>query len=190
MWNAIQQVDLQDGKTIAIVGIGGLGLLGVQMAKALGYRVAAIDNSDFGLELANKLPESLRPDIAVGIDSAEATEKLSSFTDGIGLDAAIVCTDSVSANDWTLHRLRIRGTCVVLGLPVEGFHFDAFNIVFRELVIRGSLHSGIKEVEKMLEIVAKHKILSHVTVIQLEEAETVPEKVAARAFEGRLVIKM
>lgn len=160
------------------------------MAKVLGYRVAAIDNRDLGLKHANQLPEKLRPDAILEIDGSSASEKLLSFTNGIGLDAAVVCTDSVPATDWILHRLRIRGTCVVLGLPEEGFHFDAFNIVFRELVIRGTLHSNMKEVQRMLETVAKHNILSHVTVMELDEAEAVPEKVAAHELNGRLVVKL
>ncbi|KAF7545331.1 hypothetical protein G7Z17_g9257 [Cylindrodendrum hubeiense] len=188
VWNAIRQINLEKGKTIAIVGIGGLGVLGIQFAKALGYRVAAIDKSDIGLKLAMEVPIPLRPDIIVSIDDPEAAQKLSDFTDEIGLAAAVVCTDDVPASDWTLHRLQPRGTCVVLGLPEQGFTFDAFNLVFREIIVRGSLHSGIDEVTKMLEAVAENNIVSHLTLLPLEQGEKIPEMAAARAFKGKLVV--
>ncbi|KAK7415938.1 hypothetical protein QQX98_005511 [Neonectria punicea] len=169
VWNAIVQTNLGKGKTMAIVGIGGLGVLSIQFAKALGYRVAAIDKFESGLKLATQVPAALRPDIVVGFDDPEASKKISDFTGGIDLAAAVVCTDDVPASDWTLHRLQPRGTCVVLGLPERGFTFDAFNLVFREIVVKGSLHSGIDEVTKMLDAVARHDIISHVTLLPLEQ---------------------
>ncbi|KAH7000543.1 chaperonin 10-like protein [Ilyonectria destructans] len=188
VWNAIKQTNLKKGQTIAIVGIGGLGVLGIQFAKALGYRVAAVDKSEVGLKLAIEVPTALRPDIVVSFNDRQASQKISDFADGIGLAAAVVCTDDVPASDWTLHRLQPRGTCVVLGLPEKGFTFDAFNLVFREIVVKGSLHSGIDEVAKMLEAVAQHNIVSHLTLLPLEQGESIPEKAAARAFTGKLVV--
>jgi D-arabinose 1-dehydrogenase-like Zn-dependent alcohol dehydrogenase len=188
VWNAIKETGLEKEKTIAVVGIGGLGLLGIQFAKAMGYRVAAIDKSDLGLKLAAEVPAPLTPDIVVSFSDPEASKKLADFTDGIGLAAAVVCTDDVPASDWTLHRLQPRGTCVVLGLPETGFKFDAFNLVFREIVVKGSLHSGIDEVNKMLEAVAEHNIVSQLALLPLEQGETIPERIAARAFMGKLVV--
>lgn len=61
------------GNTIEIVGIGGLGVLRIQFAKALGYQVAAIANSDAGLKLAIEVPKSLTLDIIVGFNDLEAS---------------------------------------------------------------------------------------------------------------------
>jgi propanol-preferring alcohol dehydrogenase len=188
VWNAIKQTGLAKGQTIALVGIGGLGVLGVQFAKAMGYRVAAVDNRDVGLKLATEVPDHLRPDLTVSSNSSDAVQQISNFTNGVGLNAAVVCTDDVTASDWALHRLQPRGTCVVLGLPEKGFTFDAFNLVFREIIVKGSLHCGVDEVKKMVGAVAEHGIVSHLTLLPLEEGEDIPEKAAAHAFTGRLVV--
>ncbi|KAH9205322.1 chaperonin 10-like protein [Leptodontidium sp. 2 PMI_412] len=188
VWNAIRETRLLTGQTIGIVGIGGLGVLGVQFAKALGLRVVAIDNRDVGLKLASEVPSHLRPDLVISFNSPAAAGQISDFTDGIGLNAAVVCTDDGPASDWTLHRLQPRGTCVVLGLPDEGLKFDAFNLVFREIVVKGSLHSSVDEVMKMVDVVAKHGIVSHLTLLRLEEGEAIPQMAAAHAFTGRLVV--
>ncbi|CAI7563966.1 unnamed protein product [Penicillium bialowiezense] len=189
-WNAIKETGLEDGGSIAIVGIGGLGVLAIQFAKARGLRVVAIDNRDVGLKLASEVPVHLRPDLTINLNSHDAVQKISEFTSGIGLNGAVVCTDDVSASDWALHRLQPRGVCVVLGLPESGFRFDAFNLVFREIIVRGSLHCPIEEAKKMIEAVVENGITSHLTVLPLEEGEDIPERAAAHSFTGRLVIKI
>lgn len=189
IWTAIRETGLKPGQTIGIVGIGGLGILGIQFAKALGYRVVAVHYRDVSSKMAS-FPEALRHDLFVSHESSDAVDKITDFTDGIGLDAAVVCTDSAPINDWILHRLHPRGTCVVLGLSEQGFQFDAFNIVFREIIIKGSLHASIEDMEEMLEVVSAHQIRSEVSIVPLDEAESLPSKVHAREFAGRPVVTM
>ncbi|KAK5993908.1 Alcohol dehydrogenase [Cladobotryum mycophilum] len=190
VWNAIQQTGLAKGQSIGIIGIGGLGVLGVQFAKALGYRVVAVDNRDIGLRLASEVPSRLRPDLIVDYNSPDAISQISLFTDDLGLNAAVVCTDNIEASDWTLNRLQPRGTCVVLGLPESGFRFEAFNLVFREIVVKGSLLSSVAEANRMLQVVAEHGVRSHLTMLPLEQGEMIPERAAGHEFAGRLVVTM
>lgn len=190
VWNAIKETGLEKGSSVAIVGIGGLGVLAIQFAKARGLRVVAIDNRDVGLKLASEVPANLRPDITINFNSHEAIQQISEFTDGIGLNGAVVCTDDVSASDWALHRLQPRGVCVVLGLPESGFKFDAFNLVFREIVVKGSLHCPVDEAKKMIKAVVDNGVVSHLTILTLEEGEDIPERAATYSFTGRLVIKI
>ncbi|KAL5589282.1 hypothetical protein FOVSG1_011149 [Fusarium oxysporum f. sp. vasinfectum] len=190
IWNAIQQTGATEGQTLGIVGVGGLGVLGIQMAKARGLRVVAIDKHDAGLRLANNVPEHLRPDLVVNISEDSSADRITEFADGIGLSAAVTCTDDVGATDWILHRLHPQGVCVVLGLPDTGFKFDAFNLVFREIVVKGSLHCSVDDVKDMVDAVAHHGIISHVTIIQMEEGEDIPQRAHNRSFTGRLVVRI
>jgi propanol-preferring alcohol dehydrogenase len=187
VWTAIKETGLKPGETLAVVGIGALGLLAIQLAKAVGLRVAAIHHRDASSKnLA--LPVELRADVFVDSSTPEAIQQISDFTNGNGLDAAIVCTDSISITDWITHRLHPRGVCVPLGLPEAGFHFDAFNMVFREIVIKGSLHSSVEDMEEMMEVVAKHNIRSQVSIVRLEDAEALPARVHAHEFSGKPVV--
>ncbi|KAJ5465932.1 Polyketide synthaseenoylreductase [Penicillium desertorum] len=190
VWNAVKETGLEKGQSIAIVGIGGLGVLAVQFAKSRGLRVVAIDNRDIGLKLASEVPAHLRPDQVINFNSHDAIQKILEFTDGIGLSGAVVCTDDVPASDWALHRLQPRGVCVVLGLPESGFKFDAFNLVFRELVVKGSLHCPVDEVKAMIKAVSANGVVSHLTVLPLEKAEDIPDRATAHSFTGRLVITL
>ncbi|KAF4965016.1 hypothetical protein FZEAL_10813 [Fusarium zealandicum] len=190
VWNAIKQANLQEGDSVAIIGIGGLGVLGVQFAKLLGYRVVAVDKHDIGLKLASEVPAHLRPDLIVNSEDAEAAQKISDFTDGMGLNAAIVCTSDDAANDWAAQRLQPRGTVVAVGIADNGFKFDAINLISKEIVIKASLHSSMDETRKMMDAVVKHGVLSRLTLLSLEEGENIPEQSAAHAFTGRVVVKI
>ncbi|RMJ15962.1 hypothetical protein CDV36_004351 [Fusarium kuroshium] len=188
VWHAINQADLQKGQSVAIIGVGGLGVLGVQFAKAQGYRVVAIDKHEIGLKLASEVPAHLKPDLIVNFDDEDTPKKISDFTDGLGLNAAIVCTGDDAANDWAAQRLQPRGVCVVVGFPEGGFKFDPVNLVLKEIVVKGTIFCSMDEVRSMMHAVVEHGVLSHLTLIPIEEAEDIPTKVAARAFTGRPVV--
>ncbi|CAG9955455.1 unnamed protein product [Clonostachys rosea f. rosea IK726] len=183
VWNAIHQTGLKKGDSIAIIGIGGLGF-----AKALGYLVVAVDNRDIGLKLASEVPSHLRPDLIVKFSDDNAAKQISDLTGDIGLHGTIVCNDDVEASDWALHQLRPRGVCVVLGLPEQGYKFDAFNLVFREIVVKGSIFASVNEARRMLEVVEREGVRSHLTLLKLEEGKIIYDKVAAHDFTGRLVV--
>lgn len=181
---------LQPGDTVGILGIGGLGQLGVQFAKALGYRTVAMDNRDDSLQLTRETPASLRPDLLVNSSHDDARDRIFEDTDNEGLAAVINCVDSLAVNSWSLELLRVGGVAIVLGLPAQRWQFDSYPIVFRELVIRGNYVASRDEVEEMMRTVHRHGIRSQLTVIGRGEISGVPERYRMKAFRGRLVVKM
>lgn len=175
---------------MAIVGIGGVGHLGIQLAKALGYRTVAIDNRAEGRQLALKVPEHLKPDLVVDSTAEDADETILHFTSGEGLAGIVVCTDSILANAWSLQQLGNNGVMVPLGLPKDKWQYDSEAMVFRELTIRGSYVASAEEVEAMLEIVAKNSISSHLTVLNFDQIPDLVTRYLDKSMKGRLVIKM
>ncbi|KAF5023966.1 hypothetical protein F66182_3970 [Fusarium sp. NRRL 66182] len=190
VWHALNQAELQKGQAVAIVGIGGLGVLGIQFAKAKGYRVVAIDNRDVGLKLASEVPSHLKPDLILNFDDPETIRKISGFTDDIGLRAAIVCTGADAASDWAAQRLQPRGVLVAVGIPEQGLRFDPMNLLFKEIVVKGSIHCSMQETRDMIDFVAEHGILSHLTLLTMEEAEDIAAKSEAQAYTGRPVVQV
>jgi D-arabinose 1-dehydrogenase-like Zn-dependent alcohol dehydrogenase len=182
--------EVQAGEAVAIVGIGGVGHLGIQFAKALGYRTVAIDNRHEGRQLALDLPEHLNPDLVLDSTAKNADEKILDFTSGEGLAGIVVCTDSIQANDWSFQQLGNRGVMVPLGLPKDKWQFDSEAMVFRELTIRGSYVASVEEVEAMLKVVAEHGISSHLTVLPFDEIPSLVERYLHASMKGRLVIQI
>ncbi|GME28938.1 Alcohol dehydrogenase superfamily zinc-containing [Neofusicoccum parvum] len=192
VWAGIAAARLRPGVPVAVVGVGGLGQLAVQFLKALGHPTVAIDNRVEGLELASEVgPEALRADAVVDFKADDAAEQVARFAgEGGAVAAVIVCTESVEATEWSLKLLQPHGVVVPLGLPVEGFHFNAFDIVFKELIVRGSLVATKGQVDEMLAVVDKHGIRSHVTTVGFEDVPRLPELYMDKHLKGRLVLKM
>jgi D-arabinose 1-dehydrogenase-like Zn-dependent alcohol dehydrogenase len=193
VWGAIEKATtgLKKGETIAIIGIGGLGHLGVQFAKASGYCTVAIDSRPEGRQLATEVSNpKLIPDLVVDSTASDATAKVFEFTRGVGIAAAVVCTDSLAANEWALSLLRIGGTLVLLGLPVEKWRFDADIIVFRELTLRGSYVASKESTERMMAIVEKNNVESHLTIVPFDEVHRVVDLYQSKTFRGRLVVQI
>lgn len=119
------------------MGIGGLGSLAAQFAKALGYMVVAIDNRSEGRELAQEA--ELKTDLVVDFNDKDAAEKIRNLVGEGGLASILCTTDSQEAITWSLGALRTRGTLVEIGLPVEHIKFDSFDFIFQEKTIKSSL---------------------------------------------------
>jgi D-arabinose 1-dehydrogenase-like Zn-dependent alcohol dehydrogenase len=181
---------VQAGEAVAIVGIGGVGHLGLQFAKALGFKTVAIDNRPEGRQLAQEVPEHLKPDLVVDSTARDADEKILGFTAGEGLAGIVVCTDSIQANAWSLQQLGNKGVLVPLGLPADKWQFDSKAMVFRELTIKGSYVTSADEVEEMLKVVAKHGISSHLTILDFDQIPNLVERYLRTSMKGRLVIKI
>ncbi|KAF2017925.1 alcohol dehydrogenase GroES-like domain-containing protein [Aaosphaeria arxii CBS 175.79] len=191
-WGALQKLlpDVQPGEAVAVAGIGGVGHLAIQLAKAMGFKTVAIDNRDEGCQLASDLPAHLRPDQVVNSSHADAHKTILDFTAGEGLAGIVVCMDSVEANAWCVQQLGARGVMVPLGLPKEKWRFDSEAMVFNELTIRGSYVSSAEQVKDMLEIVAEKDIRSHLTILDFDQIPDVAEAFADKSRKGRLVIRI
>ncbi|KAF5683920.1 alcohol dehydrogenase [Fusarium circinatum] len=194
VWGSLEgaTTGLAKGETVAIVGIGGLGHLGVQFAKALGFKVIAVDSREAGRQLASDVENpALKPDLIVdSSNTAAASKAIYGFTDGEGLAAAVVCTPSLEANRWALNILRVKGTLGILGLPQNPWQFDAAPIVFRELTIKGSYVAGRAATERMMKVVEEAGVRSHLTVLPFEQIPGIVEIYEDAAFKGRIVVQI
>lgn len=181
---------MKSGETVAIVGIGGVGHLAVQFAKALGFRTVAIDNRKEGRQLALEVADHLKPDLVVDSIAKGSDEQILDFTSGEGLAGIVVCTDSISANAWSLQQLGNKGVMVPLGLPTDKWQFDSEAMVFKELVIKGSYVSSAEEAELMFKIVSEHSISSHLTVLSFDQIPSLVDRYLHKSMKGRLVIQI
>lgn len=192
VWGALEKAtkDLESNAAVAIIGIGGLGYLGLQFAKAMGFRTVAIDNHKAGRTLATDVPKpDLSPDLVVDSSQPNAARDIFEFTEKEGVAAAVVCTDSIKVTAWTLSLLRIGGTVVVLGLPPDSWQFDSSILVFRELTIKGSYVASAESTTRMMEAVGRSGIRSQITRVAFEDTPEIVERYEKRDFKGRMVVE-
>ena len=188
VWCGLENMGVQAPEWIGIVGIGGLGSLAIQFAKAQGYKVVAIDNRIEGRELA--VEPDLKADIVIDFNEKGATEQIQKLVGKGGLASILCCTDTQEAITWSLGALRTRGTLVEIGLPVEHIKFNSSDLIFEEKNIVGSLVSTKEQAVDMLRTVEKFNIRSHVTTVSLDQVPELPDLYMDSHLKGRLVMKI
>lgn len=169
------------GKKVAIIGLGGLGHMGVKIAKALGADVTVLSQSLKKKEDAKKL----------GAHHFYATSDESTFSSLHNKFDLIINTVSAPL-DWNkyLQLLKVDGTLVVVGIPDRDIPVGAFSLVGGRRSLAGSLIGGCKETQEMLDFCGQHNITSDVEVIPIQKVNEAYERVIKSDVRYRFVIDM
>ncbi|MCM3783544.1 NAD(P)-dependent alcohol dehydrogenase [Neobacillus mesonae] len=114
--HAAYRCDLKPGSTVAIMGMGPVGLMAVAAAKSFGAsQIIVTDLEDIRLEAALKLGATH----AINVARVDANEKIKELTNGAGVDAAWETAGSPRALNSALASLRRGGKLVIVGLPAQ-----------------------------------------------------------------------
>lgn len=194
VYGEITAADIKPGQWVAIVGIGGLGHLGVQYAKALGCKVIAIDNRQEGIDTALAVPDHLKPDMTFVTDSPEAESRViqklqSSFYDtNPGVDRVIINAESRNLIRFSQQFLRKGGVLVDVGLPSDRtVEVDPFALNFKEQTVKGRLICTPMQCQDMLNLHAKHGCKTHVDhTYGVEQINEMYDHYQRKDLQGRL----
>jgi alcohol dehydrogenase (NADP+) len=169
------------GQKVGIVGLGGLGHMGVKLAKAMGAHVVVFTTS------ANKVDDALRlgADEVVNSTNAEEMQKhLNSFH---------FILDTVSAqHDINAYFLLLKrdGNLTQVGLPSDPLSVNVGNLIFGRRTFSGSLIGGIKETQEMLDFCGKHNITSDIELIPIHHINEAYDRLEKSDVKYRFVIDM
>ncbi|KAF0226471.1 MAG: hypothetical protein FD179_734 [Erysipelotrichaceae bacterium] len=135
--NAIHTVtsgEIKD-KTVAVVGVGPIGLMAVNVAKALGAKIIiAVDINDYRLDLS----KTLGAKIALNSYKDDVTKSVLDATGGYGVDVVCEMSGSAKALHQAFTYLKKGGRLSILGLPDNPMMIDVANeIVFKGITIHG-----------------------------------------------------
>ena len=183
-YKGLKETEARPGEWVAISGIGGLGHVAVQYAKAMGLRVAAIDVDQPKLELARRLGA----DIAVDGSDPQTVQALVEQTGG-GVHGVLVTAVSTPAFSQALAIVRRHGTVVLVGLPPGDFPTPIFPVVLKRITIRGSIVGTRQDLAEAIAFAAEGKVKANVTVEPLESINDIFARMKAGKIEGRVVMK-
>ncbi len=170
------------GRKVGIIGLGGLGHMGVKIARALGAEVTMITTTAAKAQDAKRLGAH---HVILSTDAAQmqAAEK--------SLDLLM---DTVSAeHDLAPYNrlLRVDGVNVLLGLPPSGaMPFKLGRMIGNRLSIAASTIGGIAETQEMLDFCAHHNIVSDIELIGIDQIERAYERMLRSDVKYRFVIDM
>lgn len=172
------------GDTVLIVGVGGIGIHAVQIAKAAGLRVVAADLSEERLALARELGADEVLDPRAFADPAAAVRALSG---GEGVDAVLENVGAPETLSWSLPAMRKGGRLVVVGYaPGRPFPVDSMAMHYNEWEIIGSRLAVKQELAEVVELVSRGLVKPWVTrTFPLEAANEALDELARDAIVGR-----
>jgi uncharacterized zinc-type alcohol dehydrogenase-like protein len=169
------------GQKVGIVGLGGLGHMGVKLAKALGAHVVVFTTS------SNKTEDALRlgADEVVNSKNADEMKKhLNSFH---------FILDTVSAqHDINAYLLLLGrdGNLTQVGVPAEPLSLQVGSLIFGRRSLSGSLIGGIKETQEMLDFCGKHNITADIELIPIQNINEAYDRLEKSDVKYRFVIDM
>lgn len=184
VYKGLKETEVKPGEWVAISGIGGLGHVAVQYAKAMGMHVAAIDVGNDKLELAKRLGA----DLVVNAKEQNPGEFLKKETGG--MHGALVTAVSPIAFKQGLETLRRKGTMALNGLPPGNFDLSIFDTVLNRITIRGSIVGTRKDLQEAIEFAVEGKVKANVTAAKLEDINDVFDKMKKAEIEGRMVLQI
>lgn len=185
VYKGLKECDLQPGQWVAISGVGGLGHLAVQYAKAMGYHVVGVDISQDKLDLAAKHGA----DFVINGRDEDATERIKEKTKG-GVHGVLVTAVSPVAFEQAISMLRRKGTVSMVGLPPGSFNLPIFNMVLNRFTVRGSIVGTRKDLQEAIDYAVEGKVHTTAHKAKLEDINTIFEKMRNNEIEGRMVIDM
>ncbi len=184
VYKGLKVTDTRPGDWMVISGIGGLGHMAVQYARAMGLNVAAVDVDDAKLELAKRLGATVTV-------NARDTDPAAFLRREIGgAHGALVTAVSPKAFEQALGMVRRGGTVALNGLPPGDFPLPIFDMVLNGITVRGSIVGTRLDLQESLEFAAMGKVKATVSTDRLDNINQVFERMQQGAIEGRVVLDM
>ncbi|MFC4069056.1 NAD(P)-dependent alcohol dehydrogenase [Actinoplanes subglobosus] len=167
------------GKRVAVVGLGGLGHLGVKMAKAMGAQVTVLSRSESKREAA----------LALGADAYAATGDTSTYQQLANTFDIILNTVSAPIDvDAHLGMLRRDGTLANVGVTTEPLAYNPFALMTNGRAVVGSQFGGIRETQEMLDFAAEHQVTADIELISADRINEAYQRVLDSDVRYRFVI--
>jgi propanol-preferring alcohol dehydrogenase len=183
VYKGLKALDCKPGDWVAISGIGGLGHMAVQYARAMGFHVAAIDVAEEKLALARSLGAQLTVNASVEDPAAVLQRELK------GAHGVLVTAVSRAAFGQGVAMLHKRGTMSLVGLPPGDFALPIFDVVLNAKTVRGSIVGTRKDLEEALAFAGEGAVKAHFSVDKLENVNAIFERMKQGTIDGRVVLE-
>jgi alcohol dehydrogenase, propanol-preferring len=180
VYRALKSAGIVAGQCLGVFGIGGLGHLAVQIGRAFGAEVTAIDISEEKLELARSFGAASA--LAATSDAVKQVRRKG------GVHIALVTSAAKAAYDMAFSCLRPTGTLLVVGLPAENICFPPILMASGEVRIRASAVGTRQDLREVLAMAAAGKLRCQVFARPLAQANEALDQLRRGQVSGRVVL--
>ncbi|MEK4028148.1 alcohol dehydrogenase AdhP [Pseudobacillus sp. FSL P4-0506] len=183
-YKALKVSGAKPGDWVAIYGIGGLGHIALQYAKAMGFNVVAVDIADEKLVLAKELGA----DETVNGMKENPVEAIQNRVGGV--QAAVSVAVTKRAFEQAYQSVKRGGTLVVVGLPNDELPIPIFDTVLNGVSVKGSIVGTRMDMKEALDFAARGKVKAQIETAPLDQINEVFEKMVQGKINGRIVLTM
>jgi alcohol dehydrogenase (NADP+) len=180
-YSPLRHHNVSKGQKVGVVGLGGLGHMGVKLAKGFGAHVVVFTTS------SNKVEDALRlgaDEVVNSKNDDEMKKHLNSFH---------FILDTVSAqHDINAYLLLLKrdGNLTQVGVPAEPLPLQVGSLIFGRRSLSGSLIGGIKETQEMLDFCGEHNITADIELIPIQNINEAYDRLVKSDVKYRFVIDM
>ena len=184
VYKGLKVTDTRPGDWVVISGVGGLGHMAVQYARAMGLNVAAVDVDEAKLRLAERLGAAVTVNAATTDPVAQLKKDIG------GAHGALVTAVSPKAFEQAVGMVGRGGTVSLNGLPPGDFPLNIFGMVLNGVTVRGSIVGSRLDLQESLDFAAAGKVKATITKAPLEDINTVFDRMRKGQIEGRMVLDL
>jgi len=159
-FHALRKAELQSGETVAVFGVGGLGMSAIQLALAMGaLRVYAVDIHEAKLSLA-----AMYGAIPINANQRDPVTEIRRLTKGGGVDVALEVIGLRKTMEQAVQSLAVFGRAVMVGIADESLAIDSYrDLLCKETKIIGSSDHLLWELPLLVEFARQGKLdLAHI----------------------------
>jgi uncharacterized zinc-type alcohol dehydrogenase-like protein len=180
-YSPLRRAKVGPGMKVGVVGLGGLGHMGVKLAKAMGAHVVVFTTSE------SKRKDALR----LGADEVVLSRNKEEMEKHAGTFQFILdCVAAEHDINAYLHLLARDGKITLVGAPEKPLPVSAFALLFGNKTLSGSIIGGIAETQEMLDFCGKHNITADVEVISINKINEAYERMLKSDVKYRFSIDM
>lgn len=180
-WSPLKHWNIGPGKKVGVVGLGGLGHMGVKLAKAMGAEVIVFTTSPSKVEDAKRLGAD---DVVLSKDAKQMQRyagKLHFVLDAVSAQHDI---------NVYLNLLRVDGSLALVGAPEHPLPVAAFSLIPYRRSFAGSMIGGIAETQEMLDFCGENNIVSDIEIIGIQQINEAYDRLLKGDVKYRFVIDM
>ena len=182
VYKGLKVTDTKPDDWVVISGVGGLGHLAVQYAKAMGLNVIAVDVDDAKLELAKQLGAALAVNARKDDPVAFVKKKVG------GAQGVLVTAVSPKAFEQSLGMVARGGTVSFNGLPPGDFPLSIYDTVINGVTVRGSIVGTRLDLQEALNFAGEGKVKATIATAKLEDINDIFARMHHGDIQGRIVI--
>jgi len=183
VFNALRNSGARAGDLVAVQGIGGLGHLGIQYARQMGFRTVAIGRGGDKQALAKKLGAHEYVDTSAG-DPAEALQKLG------GAHVVLATAPDSKSMSALVNGLGPRGALIVVGAGMDSLNVTPLQLIGGSKTVRGWASGTARDSQDTLEFSAFSGVRPMIERYPLEKAAEAYQQMISGKARFRVVLTM